>query len=86
MGTSAPTGAPTMAYSKPKLMQRHAGIVVAHAIVTASAIRAEDYPTRPVTIIVPFPPGGSIDGIARMLAQNLADRLKQSKTGEEQVR
>jgi tripartite-type tricarboxylate transporter receptor subunit TctC len=75
-----------MAYSKPKLMQRHAGIVVAHAIVTASAIRAEDYPTRPVTIIVPFPPGGSIDGTARMLAQNLADRLKQSKTGEEQVR
>src|SRR5262249_29636058 len=39
---------------------------------------AEDYPARPVTIVVPFTPGGSTDIIARMLAQQLEQRLGKS--------
>ena len=40
--------------------------------------RAEDYPTRPVTIIVPYTPGGSTEILARIVAQRLEPKLGQS--------
>jgi tripartite-type tricarboxylate transporter receptor subunit TctC len=42
------------------------------------AARAEDFPTRTVTIVVPYTPGGSTEILARILAQNLTPRLGQS--------
>jgi tripartite-type tricarboxylate transporter receptor subunit TctC len=36
-----------------------------------------DYPDRPITIVVPFPPGGSPDVLARMLGQKVSEVLKQ---------
>src|ERR1700733_2765607 len=39
---------------------------------------AEQYPGRNVTIIVPYPAGGPADESARVLAQFLSDKLKQS--------
>ena len=36
------------------------------------------YPSRPVTIIVPYPAGGPVDETARVVAQSLSDKLKQS--------
>jgi len=36
---------------------------------------AAGYPTRPVRLIVPVPPGGSSDGMARILGQGLSERL-----------
>jgi tripartite-type tricarboxylate transporter receptor subunit TctC len=39
---------------------------------------AESYPTRPVTIVVPYAAGGGIDVIARLLAQRLTDDLGES--------
>ena len=39
--------------------------------------QAQDYPNRPVKIVVPYPPGGSNDVIARILAQRLSEDMKQ---------
>jgi tripartite-type tricarboxylate transporter receptor subunit TctC len=36
---------------------------------------AQDYPTRTVTYVVPFPPGGATDLLSRLMAQNLEKRL-----------
>jgi tripartite-type tricarboxylate transporter receptor subunit TctC len=40
-------------------------------------VPAEDYPTRPIKMIVPFTPAGPIDTMARLIAQHLSEKLKQ---------
>ncbi|HEY7245809.1 MAG TPA: hypothetical protein VH678_18220 [Xanthobacteraceae bacterium] len=50
-----------------------AALLVALSCATAAA----DYPTRPVRLIVPFPAGGSNDVVARLVANQLGDRLGQ---------
>ena len=50
------------------------GAIVALAPVAA----AQDYPTRPVRVIIPFPPGGSNDVIGRMIATGLGEKLGKS--------
>ncbi len=53
-----------------------AGLVI--ALAAAAFARAEDYPSRPVTIIVPYTPGGSTEILTRMVAQELEQRLGKS--------
>ncbi len=36
------------------------------------AARAEDYPARPITLIVPYPPGGGVDVMGRLVGQKLS--------------
>jgi tripartite-type tricarboxylate transporter receptor subunit TctC len=53
------------------------GFVIGIALVAALTIgaAATDYPTRPVTFLVPFAPGGVTDIFARLISQNLEKRL-----------
>src|SRR5918999_1349721 len=41
----------------------------------ASMAAAQNYPTKPVRLIVPFPPGGSNDIVGRLIAEELTQRL-----------
>jgi tripartite-type tricarboxylate transporter receptor subunit TctC len=45
---------------------------------------ANDWPVKPVKILVPFAPGGSADGTARMVAQHLGDTFRQTFVVENQ--
>ena len=45
------------------------------AIVCAGAVHAQDYPARPVQIVVPFSAGGAVDAVGRLMAQKLSERL-----------
>ena len=45
------------------------------ALSLAGAAMAQAWPAKPVTLLVPFPPGGSTDAIARMLSVRLQDKL-----------
>ncbi|HVJ12909.1 MAG TPA: tripartite tricarboxylate transporter substrate-binding protein, partial [Burkholderiales bacterium] len=38
---------------------------------------AQDWPNKPVKFVSPYPPGGSVDPLARLLAAKLQDSLKQ---------
>jgi len=56
-------------------------LLVAAALALALHIgsaTAQDYPSRPVTIIVPFPAGGPTDTLARILGDRMKDSLGQS--------
>ena len=51
------------------------GIVI--GLIAALPAAAQDWPTKPVRFIVPFPPGGSVDPLARLVGAKLAEPLKQ---------
>ena len=44
----------------------------------ADAVRAETYPARPITMVVPFPAGGPTDTVARILAEGMKASLRQT--------
>jgi tripartite-type tricarboxylate transporter receptor subunit TctC len=56
-----------------RLLKRRALITMALITLCQSA-GAQDYPSRPVTIVVPFAPGGSTDLLSRMVGQKLEQR------------
>ena len=60
---------------------RATAVMLAALLAGAGAVgtaQGQNYPSRPVTLIVPFPAGGSTDWLARMLALKLEQRLKAS--------
>ncbi|KAA2212980.1 Bug family tripartite tricarboxylate transporter substrate binding protein [Teichococcus oryzae] len=54
------------------------GALAAAAGPFASRARAQDFPSRPVTIVVPFAPGGNTDLVGRLVGQSLGKVLGQS--------
>ena len=46
--------------------------------VMAQAVDVSKYPTRPIRLIIPFPPGGSNDILGRFIAQKMTERLGQT--------
>lgn len=59
-------------------MKRMAKLIAATALVLqAGAVMAQSYPSRPITIVLGFPPGGAIDIIARQIAPKMSADLGQ---------
>ena len=54
--------------------------LVVISIAAAASVNAQDYPVRPIRIIVPFSPGGGTDLLARLLSQRLHESLGQPVT------
>lgn len=52
-------------------------LALALTVPIIAVARAENYPSRTVTVVVPFPAGGSVDGVARILVQKLNETVGQ---------
>jgi len=52
--------------------------VTAVLLAAAPALHAQQYPSKPIRIIVPFPPGDSLDTMSRLIAPTLLERLGQN--------
>jgi tripartite-type tricarboxylate transporter receptor subunit TctC len=55
---------------------KHIAVLFAAGLLACTAW-AQDYPNKPIRIVVPFSPGGAVDGPTRVVAQELGKRLKQ---------
>ena len=60
------------------MMRRILGWIVAWtALAFSGSVLGESYPSRPVTLIVPYAAGGGVDAVARVIAESLSERLGQ---------
>src|SRR5215469_15632230 len=60
-----------------RLMQKFASFIALVLLLCASSAFAQSYPSRPITIIVPYPPGGPTDVVARIVAERMRVPLGQ---------
>jgi tripartite-type tricarboxylate transporter receptor subunit TctC len=60
----------------PRFAARLAAFAASLALGTTAAL-AQSYPAKPIKVIVPFPPGGSADLVARTVGQKLSENTKQ---------
>ena len=56
-------------------MSKPLRLVVAVLLATAFCAVAQEYPSRPVRLLVGFPPGGNVDVVARIVAQKMGEGL-----------
>jgi len=63
---------------KPRNYARSALLVAAMLVCSAVPVRAQDYPSKSITVIVPFPAGGASDVVARIVTDQMARTLRQS--------
>jgi tripartite-type tricarboxylate transporter receptor subunit TctC len=52
-------------------------LILALVLAPFGQAAAQDYPTRPVTLVMPYPAGGGTDGVGRLLTQGLERKLSQ---------
>jgi len=57
------------------MKRRLAGVLAVLAVAFAAGAGAQDYPSKPIRILVPFAPGGAVDTSARILTQKMTERL-----------
>jgi len=65
-----------VAHSRRQLLQLVAGMLTLPA--TSRLATAQDYPSRPITLMVPFPPGGLTDVVGRLVAEGMRTALGQT--------
>jgi tripartite-type tricarboxylate transporter receptor subunit TctC len=65
-----------MLFSRPRRVAT-LGLLALAASMAAGAQAAADYPSKPITLVIAYPPGGSTDAVGRMVGTELAQRLKQ---------
>src|SRR4051812_22351476 len=63
--------------SATKMFRCTAAIVLCAALTSVQAFGADTYPSRPIRVIVPFPPGGGNDIVGRIVALKLGEGLGQ---------
>ena len=54
------------------------GLLMTGAVMTGMAAKADVYPSKPITLIVPYAAGSGMDAMSRIIAQELGERLKQT--------
>jgi tripartite-type tricarboxylate transporter receptor subunit TctC len=62
-------------------MKKFIAALIMLPIVAASSFAAgpaDNFPNKPIHMIVPYPPGGGFDVVARLIGNKLAERLKQT--------
>ena len=59
-----------------------AALTTAGVLAAAPAAFAQAFPAKPIKLVAPYPPGGGVDTVARLLAERLAARLNQTITVE----
>ena len=59
-----------------EIMLKHLSILIC-ALLTTLSVSAQSWPTRPIKLVVPFPPGGLIDNMARLVSNKLSQELGQ---------
>jgi tripartite-type tricarboxylate transporter receptor subunit TctC len=57
------------------VLVRCVAVMAAIAFIQNPSARADDYPSRPVTLIVPWAPAGAVDTVARIIAPKMSERL-----------
>ena len=55
------------------------------ALALASGAGAQEFPSRQITIVVPYPAGGALDAVGRVIAEQLRQTLKQTVVVENRV-
>ena len=62
----------------PRRQFLHLAVGAAASSTASRTVRAQAYPTKPITLVVPFPAGGGTDVIARIIAEPMRGSLGQA--------